>query len=147
MNADAHQNEQGPPSTPTTPAPRDITDHATNPANEALRVRAHDGPGPGGASHEYSIAIPVTTANTHGYQVFHLSFQNGPVQPNGDGVNGITQETLIAICIDRLRGFQNGPFPCRENALALTKLEEALHWLQTRTRTRIARGVEGTCQL
>ena len=46
--------------------------------------------------------------------------------------------------IDRLRGFQAGPFGCRENALALTKLEEAMHWLHHRTRGRMARGVEGT---
>jgi hypothetical protein len=47
------------------------------------------------------------------------------------------------ICIDRLRSFQSGDFKCRENALALTKLEEALHWLNHRTRDRQSRGVEG----
>lgn len=31
-----------------------------------------------------------------------------------------------------------------ENALALDKCEEALNYLQVRTRKRIARGVEGT---
>jgi hypothetical protein len=34
-------------------------------------------------------------------------------------------------------------FPCRENALAITKLDEALLWLEKRTRDRVARGVEG----
>jgi len=32
----------------------------------------------------------------------------------------------------------------RELSLALTKLEEAMHWLRHRTNARIARGVEGT---
>lgn len=41
-----------------------------------------------------------------------------------------SQEILLAIVIDRLRSFQSGPFSSRENALALTKCEEALHWLQ-----------------
>jgi len=51
---------------------------------------------------------------------------------------------LIAVVIDRLQGFQGGKFACRENALALTKLEEAVHWLHHRTAQRLARGVEGT---
>ena len=48
------------------------------------------------------------------------------------------------IVLDRLRGFQESEFKCRENALAITKLEEAMHWLHHRTRARVARGVEGT---
>ena len=36
-----------------------------------------------------------------------------------------------------------GDFACRENALALTKVEEALHWLNHRTADRQRRGVEG----
>ena len=52
----------------------------------------------------------------------------------------------MAIQIDRLRSFQAGLYACRENALALTALEESLMWLQKRTRDRFARGVEGTSQ-
>jgi hypothetical protein len=39
-----------------------------------------------------------------------------------------------------------GPYACRENAIALTHIEEALMWLQRRTVARIKRGVEGTNQ-
>lgn len=46
--------------------------------------------------------------------------------------------------VDRFRGFQKGPYACRENALVLTHLEEALMWMQQRTIARIKRGVEGT---
>ena len=53
-------------------------------------------------------------------------------------------EDLIAIVIDRMRGFQSGDYACRDNAIALTKLEEALMWLRNRTNGREARGVEGT---
>jgi hypothetical protein len=45
-----------------------------------------------------------------------------------------------------MQGFQAGPFASRDNACALTKLDEALMWLQKRTRERIERGVEGTHQ-
>ncbi len=71
-----------------------------------------------------------------------ISFQNGPIKEVG--VNGVTHEALLAILIDRLRSFQAGPYSNRANAIALTKMEEALMWLQQRTRERIKRGVEGT---
>ncbi|MBN1628153.1 MAG: hypothetical protein JW990_00165 [Thermoleophilia bacterium] len=70
-----------------------------------------------------------------------MRFQEGPIAEAGP--NGLTQEVLIAICLDRLRSFQQGDFRCRENALAITKLEEAQHWLFHRTRARMERGVEG----
>lgn len=62
------------------------------------------------------------------------------------GVNGISNEALLAIVEDRLLGFQSGEYACRENAVALTKIQEAMMWLQKRTRDRAARGVEGTSQ-
>lgn len=123
---------------------REITSHIVNPANDRLEVRALDGPGPGNASHKYVIAWGVGITVDRGVV---LKFQNGPISADGKGVNGITHEALIAILIDRLQGFQSGPYACRENALALTKLEEAAHWLHHRTRSRMARGVEGTHKL
>lgn len=51
---------------------------------------------------------------------------------------------MLAIVADRLRSFQNGPYACRENAIALTKVEEAQQWLRSRTLARMRRGVEGT---
>lgn len=56
--------------------------------------------------------------------------------------NGTTNEDLLLVLIDRLQ-FLSAKFPCRENALAITKLEEALMWLNKRTADRMARGVEG----
>ena len=69
-----------------------------------------------------------------------LFFQCGPVKEAG--VNGPQCEALIAILIHRLKVL-NTTFPSRETALAITKLEEALHWLDHRTADRQARGVEG----
>lgn len=77
-----------------------------------------------------------------------IEWQNGPLVDPETGErrepNGAFVENVILIAIDRLRYYQSTEFVCRENALALTKLEEALHWLQTRTADREARGVEGT---
>jgi hypothetical protein len=60
-------------------------------------------------------------------------------EPNGAFVEGVIQAA-----IGRIQHYQSGKFNCRENALALTKLEEALHWLDHRTRDRETRKVEGT---
>jgi len=38
----------------------------------------------------------------------------------------------------------NTSFPCRENAMAITKLDECLMWLEKRTKDREQRQVEGT---
>ena len=57
--------------------------------------------------------------------------------------DGTTNEEVIEVLIDRLNNL-NGKFPCRENSLAITKLEEALMWLNKRTADRIKRGVKGT---
>ncbi len=118
---------------------RKVTDHAINLTNDLLEITVMDQPGPGGACHEYEISWPVAVG---GSTSVRISFQNGPIAEVG--VNGVTQEALMAICIDRLRWFQAGEYRSRENALALTKLEEALHWLLHRTLNRMSRGVEGT---
>jgi hypothetical protein len=115
---------------------REITSHKVNPANDLLKILAVDEPGSGGANHRYNVVVPGAAGR------IEIDFQNGPIAEAG--VNGLTHEALIAIVIDRLQAFQTGPFACRENALALTKLEEAMHWLHHRTRARMQRGVEGT---
>jgi hypothetical protein len=53
-------------------------------------------------------------------------------------------EDLIAMVITRLQHFNQTDFACRENSMAITKLEEALLWLRKRTIGRENRGVEGT---
>lgn len=98
----------------------------------------------------FATDFPEHNAN-HVYQVMKsdgggniqtVIFQKGAIKEHG--VNGVMNEDLIAMVIDRLEYFQNSPFKCRENALAITKLEEALHWLRHRTTKREKRGVEGT---
>lgn len=71
-----------------------------------------------------------------------IDFQEGAIKEYG--VNGVNNEDLINMVIERLESFQNSEFKCRENALAITKLEEALLWLRKRTIGRENRGVEGT---
>jgi len=139
---------------------RKIHDHKLNGLDEAIEITT-DGPGPGGASHRYDVIGTAENVPNIGPRPFgvNLRFQNGPVSKPEDR-NGITNEALIAVVIDRMRGFQylrtedgsfdyasRGQYACKENACALTHLEEALMWLQKRTRDRLARGVEGTHQV
>ncbi len=120
---------------------RELTDHIVSgdAMNHQLKVAALDGPGPGNASHKYEISWDNTPNYNEGIV---LSFQNGPIIEVG--LNGISGEALLAILIDRLRGFQLGPYACEDNQSALECLDSALGYLQNRTKARIARGVEGT---
>ena len=121
---------------------RELTSHKVNGLNEALLVNVLDEPGHGNACHAYLIYDDFGDAGDRAECV--INFQNGPVAEVG--VNGVSIESLLAVAEDRLNGFQSGPYACRENAIALTKIQEAMMWLQKRTRDRMARGVEGTNQ-
>ena len=97
---------------------------------------------PGAACHLYYMGKAKDPIGRPAGEFGHVEFQNGPIGERG--VNGCQNEDLLMIVVDRLRHFQKGKFVCRENALALTKIEEALHWLEARTKERTERGVEGT---
>ncbi len=124
---------------------REITSHKVNGCNEQLTVNAVDGPGPGGASHHYliagyTVAVPFDGEDGGYYEnSVDLRFQNGP-----GASNGITHETLLAVLIDRLQGFQSGKFANQYNHSALGFLLAAQMVLKARTEERSARGVEGT---
>lgn len=126
---------------------REIISHIVNPVNDKIKIEVTDEPGAGGAHHRYKISgmslgsngSRVTCEDPMGF--ISILFQNGPI--NEHGVNGVTQEALLAIVADRLNSFQYGPFACRENEVALEKVQEAMEALQSRTKARMARGVEG----
>ncbi len=71
-----------------------------------------------------------------------LSFtlQNGPIKEVG--LNGCQVTDVIAVAKHIIEEL-NKKFPCRENAVTITKLDEALLWQQKRTADREARNVEG----
>jgi len=122
---------------------RKLTDHIVtgDSANHQVSIAVLDGPGQGGACHEYRVAWADLTGAP---REVDIHFQNGPIKEYG--VNGLTHEALLAIVIDRLRSFQAGPYACEANDVALVNIQTALISLQLRTRERIARGVEGTHQ-
>lgn len=117
-------------------------------------VRAANAPGPGGALHNYVIESkplegidPETNAGfiTESKELLAVNFQHGPIKEAG--VNGVMDENLIAIVIDRLEGFQKGPYACEDNQGALDSLKIAAAYLSDRTKKREKQGIEGTHQV
>lgn len=130
---------------------REITTHHDGHGlNERVRVLAVDEPGPGGASHRYEFhrtlsnieADDAAAAIERAPVVGFLQFQRGARNEPGS-TPGMTTAAVLAALIDHLGAFQSGPYPSRETALVITKLEEALHWLRARADERAARGVLG----
>lgn len=72
-----------------------------------------------------------------------IQFQDGPVDEKM--VNGCQIDEVLHVCRDFLADCQKR-LPCRETALAITKVDEALHWLNARNQDRTNRGVEGTSE-
>jgi len=89
------------------------------------------------APHHFTVV-----AADDGRTLTKVDFQEGPIKETG--INGVHNEDLIAMVIRRLEGFQGSDWACRENAMAIQKLEESLMWLRKRTNARFGRGVEGT---
>ena len=97
-------------------------------------------PGPGGAYHDYAIVEAKT------FEVLAtIEFQKGP-RKDPDARHGALDEDLLEMVRDRLKAFQSGPYACRENACALTHIEEALMWMNKRKEDRLERGVLGTME-
>ena len=111
--------------------------------NDHIGITA-DEPDKTGASHNYTLdllADPGDAGISTDKSTQEIRFQKGPVLENG--VNGVSNEALLAIVIDRLRGFQSGPFACEANHNALIAIRTGLQVLKDRTSERLSRGVEG----
>lgn len=77
---------------------------------------------------------------------FTISWQNGPLgrgetrrEPNGAFV-----EDVIEAVIRRIEFYEDSRFACHENKMALEMLRAAAEWLDSRTKAREQRQVEGT---
>ncbi len=102
--------------------------------NESIIIGTDDEDG-SGASHHYEMSIGATV-------VANIQFQQGP-RLDPASTPGVTEAAILAVLIDRLRGFQAGPYSCRQNAIIITKLEECLMWTRARADERARRGVLG----
>jgi len=69
-----------------------------------------------------------------------FTLQSAPIKEVG--VNGCQAVDMLEY-VKYLFQSLNEAFPCRENSLTITKIEEAIHWQDARTKDREKRGVEG----
>lgn len=94
--------------------------------------------GPGNGKHRYAIMREDKI-------LANIQFQEGPRNEEGS-ISGVLDQDLLEIVRNRLQAFQSGPYASRENACALTHIEEALMWMAKRADDRAERGVLGTMQ-
>lgn len=72
--------------------------------------------------------------------IVKFTIQSDPVSVVGvNGCQALDMLKYVKCLFESL----NEAFPCRENALTITKIEEAIHWQEARTRDRVLRNVEG----
>lgn len=76
----------------------------------------------------------------HDKNSLSFTLQNGPI--NECGKNGCQVTDIIAIAKHIIEEL-NKNISCRENAMTITKLDEALMWQEKRTKDRLKRKVEG----
>lgn len=117
------------------------THHDGHGLNESIIIAAD------AASHYYHAVIAAPMADDAESGVFptpcvQVQFQHGPRNVEGS-TPGATEAVLLAILIDRLRGFQTGPYACKENEEQLAHLKAALAAAKKRADERAARGVLG----
>ena len=104
-----------------------------------------DEKGNGGAHHRYTIFTKesINGEDLDNPVVGEIQFQNG-ARKEDDSIHGVLDTDLLEIVRHRLQCFQKGDFATRENAVALTHIEEALMWMNRRVEDRIERNVLGT---
>lgn len=100
---------------------REIHSHIVKPGGNNVTALAVGEPGIGGQCNHYEIGYGVSKGG------IRLDFETAP------GTPGLTMEVLLAVIIDRLTGFQDGPTACDENAMALTHARSAMRSLHGRT--------------
>ena len=75
--------------------------------------------------------------------VVKFTIQSDPIGEVGiNGCQALDMLKYVKCLFESL----NEAFPCRENSLTITKIEEAIHWQDARTKDRQNRSVEGSNQ-
>ena len=120
---------------------RPVSHLALTPTDQGIFIVADDRDPAIGGNMSHNYTIECTDANGDIVRLGEVHFQRGAVLEHG--LNGVTNEHLIAVCIDRLEGAQEGPFASADNEAAIVALKAASEALAKRTRDRMARGVEG----
>lgn len=109
--------------------------------NNLNEVYAMDEADIGGACHKYIIQS-ITNENQGGFMTC-INYQHG-ARKDPNAIYGVLDEDLLEMVRDRLTGFQQGDFSCKENSDALYHVTEALKCMNRRKIDRANRDVLGT---
>lgn len=72
--------------------------------------------------------------------IVSFTIQSDPISEVGvNGCQALDMLKYVKCLFESL----NEAFPCRENSLTITKIKEAIHWQDARTKDRLNRKVEG----
>lgn len=130
------------PNEPTTPGYR--TAYNINPALEADNKLDDSGNPTGG---HVRLELNVSGDERPEFPAIYIRWQDRPrVEEGSDQLlapNGAFVEDVLWAALQRLEFFNESKFRCRENSIAITKIEEALFILKDRQLSRSERGVEG----
>ncbi len=107
--------------------------------------------------HIIETVVPKATYHVPTYFMTNEGLQDGPevkvefckgnkADESVPRQEGFFTETLIATCKRYLEENNVGDLASRETAMAITKLDEALMWIEKRAKDRQRRGVQGTYQ-
>ena len=107
-------------------------------------IFVEDMAGPGNGRHHYQV-FKKGASDTVASPLLDIQFQCGARNEEGS-ISGVLDQDLLEIVRNRLQCFQKGEYATRENACALTHIEEALMWMAKRSNDRAERGVLGTMQ-
>lgn len=117
------------------------THHDGHGLNDAMVIIADERDAKAGnSSHHYYVVGPERFGSP-----LQVQFQHGPRHVGGSTA-GVTEAVLYAVLIDRLEGFQSGPFAHEENEIQLAALRTALASTKRRADERAARGVLGKAE-
>jgi hypothetical protein len=105
-------------------------------------VTDEDGNPTGGRTEMMVAFYPEDGAEGSLIHAIDINWQDGIIGDNGQ--NGAFVEDVLEAVRQRIMFFNSTKFRCRENSLAITKIEEALQWLDWRTRQRLLQDVENT---
>ncbi len=115
---------------------RELTEHRGDPFNERVAIRVEDPEDPKKAPCKYHVSLKGPAGLWE--KLTTLKFQEGPLQEYVPGgilyrpPNGLSNEAILAIVLDRLAAFQRGELPHKDNDAAVGHLKKALASLQKR---------------
>lgn len=111
--------------------------------NNLNDVFVEDVPGPGNGRHRYAVMPKGCSPEDKRPPLLYIHFQERARNTEGS-TPGVLDSDLLEIVRHRLQSFQKGEYATRENACAITHIEEALMWIAKRVDDRAERGVLGT---